>query len=591
MFSGRYRLLLLLLLLSSAAFMASSSPLWQQKIAPELLAVLENGQEQEVLIVLSRKADLHFAHSIKGKEAKARWVYNTLLQTARESQQPVRSLLTRHGRPFRAFYLVNAVYTRIDLPLARLLAADPAVASIQPNPWTPFDAPLREQPTGQGRVLLEWGVERINADDVWALGFNGQGVVVGGQDTGYAWDHPAIRNQYRGWNGTEADHHYNWHDAIHAISPLHGDTTLNPASNPCGLSIPVPCDDNNHGTHTMGTMVGDDGQGNQIGVAPGAKWVGVRNMERGWGSPASYIESFEWFLAPTNLEGENPRPELAPHVINNSWGCPAMEGCNPDNWVLMNQAVEALRAAGTVVVVSAGNSGPGCGSVSDPASIFEASFTVGATRFNDTIAGYSSRGPVIADGSLRLKPDVTAPGSNVRSCIRNGQYAAFSGTSMAGPHVAGAVALLISAVPQLAGEVDTIEAILRRTAVPKFSSQDCSGISGLDYPNAVYGYGRIDVLAAVLEAQQVISRTNEFAATDVPFVSPNPVGDWLRISWKEANAWTLLEVWSMDGRLVCRQAVQQGNYTELSVRQLSAGTYLYRFSSDRQSTTGKFVRN
>lgn len=591
MLIGRYRLLLFLLFLSTAALMANSGPLGQPKIAPDLLTALESGQEQEVLIVLSRKADLGFAYRISGKEAKARWVYNTLVQTARESQQSVRALLTRHGRPFQAFFIVNAVYTRIDLSVARLLAADPAVANILPNPWTPLDAPLLEQPIGQGRVLLEWGVERINADDVWALGFIGQGVVVGGQDTGYDWSHPAIRNQYRGWNGIEATHHYNWHDAIHAISPLHGDTTLNPANNPCGLSIIEPCDDNNHGTHTMGTMVGDDGQGNQIGVAPGARWVGVRNMERGWGSPASYIESFEWFLAPTDLAGENPRPELAPHVINNSWGCPAMEGCNPENWALMNQAVEAVRAAGTVVVVSAGNSGPGCGSVSDAASIFEASFTIGATRFNDTIAGYSSRGPVLADGSLRLKPDVTAPGSNVRSCIRNGQYAAFSGTSMAGPHVAGAVALLISAVPQLAGEVDTIEAILRRTALPKFSSQNCGDISGQDHPNPVYGYGRIDVLAAVLEAQQLVSRTSELSDTDTARISPNPVDDWLRISWEKSNTWSQLEIWSMDGRLVCQQAIEQGNYTELSVRQLAAGTYIYRLSSDRQSTTGKFVRN
>jgi len=268
----------------------------------------------------------------------------------------------------------------------------------------------------------------INADDVWAMGVRGEGVVVGGQDTGYEWTHPAISHAYRGNDGTIVDHNYNWHDAIHEISPLHNDPIILPENNPCGLDVNYPCDDHNHGTHTMGTMVGEDGD-NQIGVAPGAKWVACRSMERGYGMPSTYIECFEWFMAPTDLNNENPDPTQAPHVIANSWSCPEMEGCDSTNWNIMQTVVENLKASGVVVVVSSGNSGSqGCGSVSAPAAMFEASMTIGASAQNDTIAGFSSRGAVTVDGSLRLKPNVVAPGVAVRSCIRDSSYATWSGT-------------------------------------------------------------------------------------------------------------------------------------------------------------------
>ncbi len=205
----------------------------------------------------------------------------------------------------------------------------------------------------------------MHAPDVWAQGFTGQGAVVGGQDTGYQWDHPALINQYRGWNGTTADHNYNWHDAIHSGGGV------------CGANSPEPCDDSGHGTHTMGTMVGDDGAGNQIGMAPGARWIGCRNMDQGNGTPATYSECYQWFIAPTDLNDLNPDPSKAPDVINNSWSCPLSEGCTDPNVLLAD--VEAVRAAGILTVHSAGNSGPTCSTVDTPAAIYDASFTVGAT--------------------------------------------------------------------------------------------------------------------------------------------------------------------------------------------------------------------
>jgi subtilisin family serine protease len=245
----------------------------------------------------------------------------------------------------------------------------------------------------------------------------------------------------------------------------------------------------------MGTMVGDDDQGNQIGMAPAAKWIGCRNMnDAGIGSPASYIECYQWFVAPTDLDDANPDPSKGPDVINNSWSCPPGEGCTSN---ILLAVVQSVRAAGILTVHSAGNRGPTCGSVDYPAAIYDESFTVGATTYTDVIWSGSSRGPVTVDGSNRLKPDISAPGTSIYSSILNGGFGYMSGTSMAAPHVAGVAALLISAYPQIAGQVDLLEEIMNSSALPKFSSQNCGGIQGTVQPNNTYGFGRIDALSAL----------------------------------------------------------------------------------------------
>jgi len=182
-------------------------------------------------------------------------------------------------------------------------------------------------------------------------------------------------------------------------------------------------------------------------------------------------------------------------VINNSWYSDASEGTT--NLLVFQTAVENLCAAGVVVVVSAGNEGSGCSTITSPA-IYAASFSVGATDSGDNIASFSSRGPVTVDGSNRLKPNVSAPGVNIRSSVPVNSYAGgWSGTSMAGPHVVGLVALLLSAHPELRGHVDTIEHIIESSAVPRTDSQSCGDIPGTDVPNNTYGWGRVDALAAL----------------------------------------------------------------------------------------------
>ena len=362
----------------------------------------------------------------------------------------------------QSFYIVNAILVKGDRQLAEMLAARPDVAHVTGNPIIhndlPQRGPIEQSPLQPGApATIEPGITYTHAPDVWALGFRGETIVVAGADTGIRWTHNALKPHYRGWDGANANHNFNWHDSIH-----------DSVGNPCGNDSPEPCDDFFHGSHTIGTAIGDDGGINQIGMAPGAKWIGCRNMDQGNGTPARYIECMEFFLAPYPLgctpnEGD---PTKAPDITTNSWGCPASEGCVVGDE--LQAAVEAQEAAGIQMVVAAGNSGSSCSTVSDAPSFYAASYTVGALNTGtDTIAGFSSRGPVTRDGSNRTKPDITAPGTNTRSCDNtcDSCYTTASGTSMATPHIAGAMALLWSAIPSLQHQIQASRDALNNSAV------------------------------------------------------------------------------------------------------------------------------
>jgi len=458
-----------------------------------------DGQSTEFLVILNDQADLTAADRLTTKAAKGRYVYETLYAAAQRSQQPIIAWLQQRVVPYRSFYIVNAIWVKADRDTALALAARSEVARLDGNPAiaNDFAQPARYAPIGPWPARpdnIEPGIQYVNAPAVWSLGFTGQGVVIGGQDTGYMWNHAALQSHYRGWNGITVTHDYNWHDSIHA-------TTHNSS---CGVDSPTPCDDYGHGTHTMGTLVGDDGGANQIGMAPGAQWMGCRNMDNGWGTPATYIECFEFFLAPYPVGGTTAQgdPSKAPDVTNNSWSCPPAEGCNAQSLLA---ATQAQRAAGILTVVSATNSGPSCSTISDPPAIYAEAYTVGALNTGqDTAASFSSRGPVTGDGSGRRKPDIAAPGTAIRSSTRDGGYGYMQGTSMAAPHVAGAVALVWSALPAYRRQITFTEDLLNDSAVHLVSTE--CGSNG--WPNNTFGYGRLDVAAAV---QRVITATQAAA--------------------------------------------------------------------------------
>jgi serine protease AprX len=456
------------------------------KLAPWVLAHTAQGEEIEFLVVLKEQADLSGTEQLTTKLEKGRFVRDMLWAKAQSAQAPLISWLKARNVQHRSFYIINALWVKGTRAVAAEIAARTEVARVEGNPLLSGLSPIEReaQPDdNQWRTAepsVEQGISTIRATELWALGFNGQGIVVGGQDTGVEWNHPTLRLRYRGSAEPVVTHDYNWHDSVHANGGA------------CGPDSPVPCDDHNHGTHTLGTTVGTDGDANQIGVAPGAQFVACRNMDRGNGTPATYLECFEFMLAPYPVNGTPAQgdPSKAPDLTVNSWTCPASEGCAPDT---LRLAVEAQRAAGIFTVVSAGNSGPTCSTVSEPPSHYAAVYSVGAFDARTSIiANFSSRGPILVDNSHRTKPDIAAPGVSVRSAIRGGAYANFSGTSMAGPHVAGAIAVLWSARPELKNQLALTESLLNETAV-RVDVSDC-GSTGT--PNNVYGYGRLDVKAA-----------------------------------------------------------------------------------------------
>ncbi len=462
------------------------------KVAREVWDDTAAGRTAHFLVVLTAQADARRAAAgTATRQAQGRAVVSALRETAAASQPAVSRYLDAQGADYRSYWVVNALAVTGRRALVEALAVRADVRAIASD--RPFRVAL-EQPgtTAPSQAAgVEWNVGRVNAPALWAKGYIGQGMVYANADTGVEWEHPALKSNYRGWDGAAADHNYSWWDAIH--QDVNGD-----GANPCGFSSPFPCDDHGHGTHTLGTAVGDDGAGNQIGVAPGAKWIACRNMDDGVGRPSTYIECLQFFLAPTDLAGENPNPDLRPHAVGNSYGCPIGsppygEGCQADSLL---SASDNLRAAGVVVAVSAGNSGSACATVDSPPAIYDSAITVGAIDENDAIAGFSSRGPVTVDGSGRRKPDLVAPGVGVRSSAQGGSYGLLSGTSMAAPHVGAGALLLWSAFPQLSRNVEQTEFVVKASALPLAGSQLCGDDTPGGSPNNVYGSGRLDLLAA-----------------------------------------------------------------------------------------------
>jgi subtilisin family serine protease len=419
--------------------------------------------QREVWVVLKKKGNIGTAKVVKGWKAKGDAVYSSLSTNAKSSQSSLRSMLDARGLKYTPYWIVNAVKVTADDATIAQIAKRTDVARVFDEFRVSIPAPTPG--VAQAIQQVEWNITNVRAPEAWDnFGTRGEGIVVGSIDTGAQFDHPALINQYRGHaaDGT-LDHNYNWFD-------------------PTGMCGDTPCDNAGHGTHTMGTIVGDDGGENQIGVAPAAKWITAKGCEDFGCSLESLVSSGQWMLAPTDSNGENPRPDLRPNVVSNSWG-----GGGGDDFY--REVVNAWVAAGIFPVFASGNAGSFCSSTGSPGDYPE-SYGVGAYDINNIIADFSSRGPS-AYGII--KPNISAPGVDVRSAVPGNGYDWFNGTSMATPHVAGAVALLWSAAPAALGDIELTRELLGASAIDH-DDTSCGGDAG---NNNAWGEGQMDIVAAL----------------------------------------------------------------------------------------------
>ena len=456
---------------------ATSSPAvnWVQEdldppVDDKVLEQLEVTETTRFVVEFKARPDLDSAAAIKDFTARGQAVVDELQKTAARSQDAAVKIVAAQGGSAETFWFRNVMIVEGDAELMETLSRLPGVKEIRPERIYPLIRPVE-----RGAAIAvaagdpEWGVAKVGADQAWAEGVLGGGVVVANIDTGVDYTHPALAAQYRGNLGDGSYvHDYNWWD-------------------PTGICGGMPCDNVEHGTHTMGTMVGGDGPGPftpDIGVAPGAQWIAAKGCEDFGCSEQALLSSGQWILAPTDLNGENPDPSMRPDIVNNSWGS------GPGDAFYL-ETVQNWRAAGIIPVFSSGNPGPFCGDGGSPGD-YEESFSVGATDLNDVIADFSGRGP---SAFGKVNPDVAAPGVDITSSVPGGGYAVFSGTSMAAPHAAGTLALVLSAAPELIGDVAGSTTSIASTALD-ILDLTCGGADDGD-PNNVYGEGRIDAFAAV----------------------------------------------------------------------------------------------
>jgi len=413
-------------------------------------------------------------------QLRSKTVIDALTDKAKNTQGPILTMLENKKllgkvRGYQSFWITNMIVIDANAETIQELAIRFDVDQIDLDALLDYDRPLGPPVDAKdGPEASEIGLKVIKANLLWEAGITGQGRLVMNIDTGVDVNHPALNYKWRGNNGVP------WY---HAWMDKNGSTTQ-----------PTDCDV--HGTHTMGIMCGRSPAGDTVGVAPNAQWIAARTI---CSSPhtSNSIAAFQWAMNPdSNTSTTNDVPD----AIGNSWYDPDLSNeCSG----IYKTTLDALEAAGIAVVFSCGNGGPGVSTITKPKNIntnLVNAFSVGNINGNSPfpypISSSSSRGPSLCGGtgSLLIKPEVCAPGTSVRSSVPGGGYSLLSGTSMACPHIVGAVALLRQVAPNLTGK-QILEA-LYNTAV----QLPVNGVENNDY-----GKGVIDVWAAYQSLGPVIT--------------------------------------------------------------------------------------
>jgi subtilisin family serine protease len=468
--------LLTTLLASGTAVGRAATP---RVAAPQAAAVAPQpqpglaGQDEMVraIVVLKSQADLA---SVRGLARKNRpgAAARILRAHASLAQRPLRALLRLRRAQglvseIEPLWIVNAIAVTATPAVISELAAHPDVREVRPD----LVVPAPQAAAAATSAPAETNVALVNAPALWDLGYRGQGIVVANMDTGVDVTHPDLASRWRG--GTDS-----WYD-------------------PNGEHPSTPTDVSGHGTWTMGVMVGGDAGGSSVGVAPDATWIGVKIFnDRGTATSTGIHQGFQWLLDPDG----NPATADAPDVVNDSWTTSA-SGCLLD----FEPDLASLRAASILPIFAAGNYGPLPGSSRSPANNPEA-FAVGATDDADGLYPYSSRGP--SPCGQPVYPQLAAPGVGIHTTDLYGLYADPTGTSVAAPHVAGALALLLQAFPGMSAD--------RQAAALENSAVDL-GSAGADNS---YGRGRLDVLGAY----QWLGTTPDFTANVSPSSASTAAG-------------------------------------------------------------------
>lgn len=447
----------------------------------------QQGEMIGAVITMTEKVDLEaLKQELYARRADRREWHETVVLALQDkatvTQADILAQLEEFARQgmvekYRGLWVGNVVLVNAAIEVLDVLVARNDVEAIHPDYPIESVEPVSKGDDSPTIAGVENGLYAIRADEVWAMGITGEGRLVSHLDTGVDGNHPALNSRWRGYDSRyENNPGWAWFDPL--------------------TNTQFPQDWGSHGTHTMGTICGlGESSGDTIGVAFGAEWISCGVIDRA-GIPqtvADALLSFEWITDP---DGDPGTVWDVPDVNSNSWGLTTGHGyphCDQVFWTVL----DGCEAAGIFVVFAAGNEGPGQRSLRNPATRASTdimSFAIGALDGNNNnfpIAGFSSRGPTecTPDGEDTIKPEVSAPGVGVRSSIPGGGYqGGWSGTSMACPHVAGVVALMRDANPNLT--TDQIGEILLETAVDL-------GDSGED--NA-YGMGIVDAYEAVIRS-------------------------------------------------------------------------------------------
>lgn len=469
-----------------------------EKIESTLVDRISTDGSADFIVRFTEQADLSAAYSMDW-EARGEFVYNTLRETAERSQVDAKAALNEQGLTYQTFIAGNELYVwgtqqaetnglkaANEVSMLNQLAALPEVSSIRATRTYSIDPVVEAKPfeniSWAGDLLaygalttvvdsnttatVDWGITDTKADQFWtAFGIQGDGIVVANIDTGVQWNHPALIQEFN-CGANPADPKC-WKDP----------------SNICGAA--GACDNNGHGTHTMGTMVGsnDPSLAYNVGMAPDAKWIACKGCESSSCSDLALNACADWILAPGGSVANRP------NIVNNSWGGGIGGGGN--DWYLPK--VQAWRAAGIFPVFAAGNTGSSCGSLESPGD-YQESFGIAAHNSSRIIASFSSRGPSAFGDSPYTKPNISAPGVNILSTYPTNTWIQENGTSMASPHTAGAVALLWSCNRALIGQMDATFQLLQNNA--DTAPGGSCGAPSVGQDNYTYGYGYLDALAA-----------------------------------------------------------------------------------------------